>query len=291
MRPIRFRHGCAILAAFGVLAILAAGCDDDSSSPCSDFDPPAAPRGVTSITGDEEVTILWYPNEEPDLDRYRVYRGDHPTGSYVQIASVPASSVEYVDQDVTNGETYYYAVSALDWDGNESDLSPELVQDTPRPEGRGLRLRNYNDDPSRSAYDFSHEMVTGYDDPRADIAYLYDPDGGAWILGLEDPDDPSLLTELQDAGFAEFDDVTWAPPDGWSPRAEVEVIEGHVYVAWTRDDHYAKFRVVRVTPQEVVLDWAYQIDPGNQELREASPALASWRPPRSKAAASGAAPR
>jgi hypothetical protein len=48
---------------------------------------------------------------------------------------------------------------------------------------------------------------------------------------------------------------------------------GHCYVVWTRDDHYAKFRVTDIqpaaggVPDRVVFDWAYQVDPGNRELR------------------------
>ena len=53
---------------------------------------------------------------------------------------------------------------------------------------------------------------------------------------------------------------------------EVELIPGHVYVVWTRDDHYAKFRVVSIGPSQVTLDWAYQIAPGNQELKQGAPA-------------------
>jgi hypothetical protein len=45
------------------------------------------------------------------------------------------------------------------------------------------------------------------------------------------------------------------------------LVEGHVYVVWTWDDHYAKVRVVSISPNSVVLDWAYQVDRGNPELR------------------------
>ncbi len=37
-----------------------------------DTTPPAVPRGVTSVTGDRQVTILWFENTEPDLAGYGV---------------------------------------------------------------------------------------------------------------------------------------------------------------------------------------------------------------------------
>lgn len=251
---------------------LVVGCDDEACDP-ADLSPPAAPRGLTTITGDGEVVVLWYPNEEWDLEGYRIYRNDRPSGDYQRIAWVGASRpAEYVDRAVRNGDTYYYAVSAVDFAGNESDLSPDAAYDTPRPEGRDLVLKSYDADRDRCALDFSmyrSGMVTDYGDLDADIAYVFDEDSGAYMYGLQDPPDTGPYTELQDAGYHErFDAVGWAPPNGWSPAAAVELIEGHIYVAWTRDDHYAKFQVVSLSPSQVVLDWAYQVDPANQELRE-----------------------
>jgi hypothetical protein len=260
-------------ALVGFILIGAAGCDDDNNQPV-DHDPPAIPRGVTSITGDEAVTILWYPNMEWDLSGYRIYRNLQPAGTYQRIAWVDAGHhdywASYVDEHLSNGTTYFYAVSAVDFAGNESDLSLEEVRDTPRPEGWGLRLSSYQSDASRCAYDFSRFFVTDYDDPAADIAFVFTHDSGGFMIGLNEPGG-DIYTELQDAGYHEMDDVTWAPPEGWSPSAEVELVVGHVYVAWTRDDHYAKFRVILLAPAEVVIDWAYQVAPGNQELKQAAP--------------------
>lgn len=271
------------------------GCDDETCEP-GDLSPPAAPRGLTTITGDGEVVLLWYPNEEWDLEGYRVYRNDRPSGNYDRIAWVHANRpAEYIDRAVRNGDTYHYAVSAVDFAGNESDLSPEAAYDTPRPEGSGLVLKSYDADPRRCACDFSRYasgMVTEYEDLDADIAYVFDEESGAWMFGLQDPPDSGPYTELQDAGYHErFDAVGWAPAYGWSPAAAVELIEGHIYVAWTRDDHYAKFQVVSVSPSQVVLDWAYQVAPANQELRERvglrAPARAPALPERVKSAERG----
>jgi hypothetical protein len=262
------------VALAGLCLLGVAGCDDEHNSPI-DREAPAIPRGVTSITGDGEVTIYWYPNMEWDLSGYRVYRNFQASGIYQRIGFVEAAGDDYwpgfVDRNVVNGTTYYYAISAIDREGNESDLSLEAVHDTPRPEGRGLRLSSYQSNPDDCAYDFSRYAVTGYSDPDADVAFIHSADTGDFMVGLNNPDDPQhpdYFTELQDAGYLEMDDVTWAPVEGWSPTAEVELIPGHVYIVWTRNDHYAKFRVLQVGASQVVIDWAYQIAEGNQELKQ-----------------------
>jgi hypothetical protein len=271
-----------------VLLVGLAGCDEDTPT-CGDVTPPAPPRGVMSVTGDEAVYLSWYPNGELDIDGYRVYRNNQFSGVYTRIGWVPANRrAEFTDLEVTNGRTYWYAVSAVDLEGNESDFSPEEVFDTPRPEGMGVALRNYYANPDRAAYDFYAEnigrgRVTGYDDPLADIAFVRD-DSGSWMYGLENPPDSGVYCELQDMGYVgSLDEISWSPADGWSPRAAVELIRGHAYVVWTRDDHYAKFQVVDVRPDDVVFDWAYQTAAGNQELREDAPILpmrAPLPPPR-----------
>ena len=85
---------------------------------------------------------------------------------------------------------------------------------------------------------------------------------------------PDLQTDIQDAGYASsLDAVDFSPTSGWSPSGSVELIVGHCYIVWTRDDHYAKLRVTEIrpgttgVPAKVVFDWAYQVDPGNRELR------------------------
>ena len=254
------------------LAVFGAGCHDWDDD-CGDCDPgyqpdvyaPAAPRGVTSITGDRQVEILWFDNTESDLDGYRVYRNDEPDGYFTRIATLGRSRTSYVDTDVANGETYYYAVAAYDRAGNESDLSYDLVFDTPRPEGRGLRITNSVTDGRDSGYDFSARRIVNVLDQDADIYYWHTDDDGPWLVATERSND--VFTDIQDAGYGSLDSVGWAPDGGWAPTGDVPLIEGHVYVVWTWDDHYAKVRVVSISPNSVVLDWAYQTDRSNPELR------------------------
>jgi hypothetical protein len=248
-------------------ALLAAGCRDDRV--VSPRTRPAPPQGLHSVTGDHEVFLSWLPNTEHNIAGYNVYVGDCAGGQacpYDPIGSTSGvKSTSFVVQGIANGVTKYYAVSAVTFDGVESELSLDVIFDTPRPEGTGLVLTSYQSDSVHAGYDFSDYAVRSYTSLFTDI--FYGSSGGQSLMIA-----PFADTEIQDAGYASsLDAVDFAPPGGWSPTGTVELITGHCYVVWTGagtlDDHFAKFRVTSLTSTRVVLDWAYQIDPGNGELR------------------------
>lgn len=261
MRPV----GIILLAAAGVLS----GCRNDPVSP-RDLNPPAAPRGLYSVTGDQAVYLSWLDNTERDIAGYRIYEAPCATGSgcpYERIGSTDGTT--FTVTGLTNGVTRYFAVAAYDFAGNESDLSYETIFDTPRPEGFGARLSSYVTTPSGGGWDFSAARVRPWDDPATDVYYGH---SGSTLL-MFCRDDATSQTDIQDAGYAtSLDAVDFAPNGGWSPTGTAELIAGHCYVVWTRDDHYAKFRVTRLIPQTsgpplVEFDWAYQVDTGNPELK------------------------
>ena len=133
--------------------------------------------------------------------------------------------------------------------------------DTPRPEGFGRTLDNYLETPAASGYDFSTFSVVAFDHPETDIYFGSQSGVNLMITPFQD-------TDIQDAGFASsLDAVDFAPSGGWSPSGSVELVIGHCYVVHTHDDHYAKFRVTSLDSHRVTFDWAYQVDPGNRELR------------------------
>ena len=168
-----------------LLAVLCAGisgCYIDTDD--TDREPPAIPRGVRTITGDEQVVVEWYPNGEFDLAGYRIWRGRDDTNFNDLLVEVPENTTFYTDTDVQNGRTYYYAVSAYDTEGNESDLSPENASDTPRPEGRNIALDDYDLFPGRSGFDFSQPQKGSipWDTPGTDIYFGLDTEVGVTYL-------------------------------------------------------------------------------------------------------------
>lgn len=245
------------------IAFLALGCHGDKVTNVAN-NPPHVVDGVYSVTGDGEVTIYWRANQESDIDYYKVYRNSAPTGTFTLVGSAASPQTSFVDDQVTNGNTYFYAVSAVDLAGQESaELSFENAFDTPRPEGFGVSLTNALTVDATSGWDFSAQVRRPSADALTDM--YYDAQGSSFLVHV--PTD----TRIQDAGYVALRDVDFAPPSGWSADGIVEAIVGHSYIVLTRDTHYAKFEVKSRDASTMVLDWAYQIDPDNPELTRRAP--------------------
>lgn len=260
--------GTFILIALAILPFVA-GCGDDCSEcpdPAGTSAPPFPPDGVFSITGDGVVTVCWNQKTETNIAAYGIYRNPEPTGKYTWIADVSSSECEdglccYDDKDVQNGETWWYAVTAINDHNQESaDLSYEFVDDTPRPEDyRGLVLMDYlGQDSGRSGYDFSDLSNTArpWNDNTTDI-YFGVSNGVRFIYS-------TAGVEIQDYGIIDLVWVDEAPTDGWAPSGRVEAIPGHSYIvripvkSGPGNWNVAKFEVVSVSNASVTMYWAYQ---------------------------------
>ncbi len=81
----------------------------------------------SAIAGNVEIS--WDANQEPDLAGYKVYYGQE-TGKYV--ANVDAKlALKYVFSNLTEGQTYFFVVTAYDTAGNESVYSVEVSTEVP----------------------------------------------------------------------------------------------------------------------------------------------------------------
>ena len=256
--------------------VLLSGCNDDQGIVIPrDTTPPAAPRGLFSVTGDGTVFLRWELNTEPDVAGYRIYRAPCASGSGCPYDGVGATTGNaFAVTGLVNGVTRYFAVAAYDRAGNESELSYKDIFDTPRPEGFGRLLTNATDGPATAGYDFSAFTVRAWDDARADVYFSIA--GGALKMVA-----PFTDTDLQDAGYASsLDAVDFAPSAGWAPSGTAELIVGHCYVVrilTSGSYNFAKFRVTSLNPSRVIFDWAYQTDPNNGELKASRPREESVR--------------
>lgn len=258
------RTGITLTSAILGASLLILGCTKRKTVVFYDNLEPSPPRGVVSYTGDGYVLLSWLANPEPDLAGYDIYRGTACSGQYTYFAST--TDIFFVDDNVINGNTYYYALAAYDQDDLQSDLSYECIFDTPRPEGVVV-LYDFNLDPGRAGFDFFTQTRVRWDASSSDIYFEYFVDNQTFYI------DASALTDIQDYGYADtLADVGWAPSDGWSQLGYAEAILGHVYIlriwnAGLTTFNYAKIRVNDLGPNSAVIEWAYQEAEQNQELR------------------------
>lgn len=258
-----------------ILAVvpLMVGCEEDNNILVPDNPIPQAPVGVFSVTGDEYVDVYWQANNDGITEGYGVYRYVGQVGEldeYVLIGTVDAISgidiQTFRDHDLDNGSTYWYSVNAYNGFG-ESELSYEDAQDTPRPQGNKT-LRDFHVFPEDAGFDFSAARVRDWEDDRTDVFFEYDPDLEEFFFFAGNDG-----VDIQDWGYIEdIHGIGWGDPgdgEGWSRVGWMELVEGHGYIVWTADDHFAGFRVNTLNDGSlsIQITWSYQTDQGNPELK------------------------
>ena len=83
-----------------------------------------------------EATLTWDEVVSPNLEGYKVYSGSQPReyGEPVTIGKVTTHTITIPD-----GKTIYFAVTAFDGDGIESDYSNEVSTHVKLPAPTGLK--------------------------------------------------------------------------------------------------------------------------------------------------------
>ena len=136
----------------------------------------------------------------------------------------------------------------------------EDIEATPRPEGFNQAIFDYREFPNNSGYSFSLYSVVAYD--SIDVDFFFENFEGDFYINVWDD------TDIQDMGPTnDIYDIEFAPTTGWSTTKDVHAIEGHSYVLWTWNNHFAKVRISSITNERVVFDWAYQLVEGNIQLK------------------------
>jgi hypothetical protein len=86
-----------------------------------------AVSGVGVPSTGHSVALNWQASTSSNIVGYYVYRATGQTGTYSVLATAPLSGLKYTDASVASGETYMYAVTAVDSSGNESGYSSSVM--------------------------------------------------------------------------------------------------------------------------------------------------------------------
>ena len=80
----------------------------------------APPTGLVIISGDKSVILHWDPNSESNLAGYNVYRSLSSGGPFVLKNTNLLTTLGFCDLSVSDGQTYYYQITAVTTTSQES---------------------------------------------------------------------------------------------------------------------------------------------------------------------------
>ena len=87
---------------------------------------PEAPADVWALGQNAQAILDWADNNtEEDFAGYNIYRSTTSGSGYTQLNGALLTSSSYVDDTAANGTMYYYAVTSVDTNNNESEYSVE----------------------------------------------------------------------------------------------------------------------------------------------------------------------
>lgn len=180
--------------------------------------PPAVPVGLRVNPGNEQVQVMWQPNQEPDLAGYILYRDGSP------VTESLITRTQYLDTGLENFVTYEYRIQAVNTSNLESGLSdpvygmpedPDITPPEPplgltgTPEDRMVLLEwdpNTEDDLAgyfvyRDGQQLNREpiQITSYTDTglRNGQAYTYTVRAVDHVGNISDPSNPvTVIPEL-----------------------------------------------------------------------------------------------
>jgi len=238
------------------------------------------PESLVSTSLNSAVQLSWSANArlaDPNrFSHYDVYSTTYDLDNSVCDDAGWALEGTSVSEDflvtgLTNGVPLCFAVSSVSTSGDESNVSA-YVNDTPRYDSRNVLVSTAQHDMATSGFRFDFgpssqlgQVVSGN---RDDIDFRVDrhDDGSIWLTTVRDG--TSVVLYSQDP----VDDLTSidiAPLNGYI-TGSIEALPGYAYVFETHMSdglHYGAVRITSTTRDHVILDWSYQTDYGDPQLR------------------------
>ena len=244
------------------------------------------PSSLASTSLDGAIALDWSDNAYLDAPsafaNYRVYSAHYDLDAGVCQGdwSLEGTTVspEFVAGALTNGVPRCFAVTAVSVEGYESLWSP-VRDDTPRPDARNVIVYARQTQDAGSGFRFWQDLdldgraepnelglLKSGSSPSIDFSVERAVDGSLWLAPVRSG---TTLAIYGAVPVADLTSIDYAPVTGYSAAA-AEAVPGWGYVfEMSGGDGYARYGAVRVThvgQDYLILDWAYQTDPGNPEL-------------------------
>jgi len=128
------------------------------------------------------------------------------------------------------------------------------VVEEEKPEASEVILWDKNTAPAKSGFDFSADEVVGSSNKAVDVYFTMSNEGQELIVNKD--------ADIQDLGQLDsFFRLEKVPSSEWSPTHRVHAEAENVYIVWTWDNQYFKFRVVSLADSRVSIEWM-QMDCG-----------------------------
>lgn len=244
------------------------------------------PASLGSVSLDGAVALFWADNafqSSPDgFLNYRVYsaRYDLDADRCEAPWRLEGTTVapEFRVGAMVNGVPRCFAVSAISIEGFESLWSP-LHHDTPRAESRHVLLSARQHDAGTSGFRFWRDLNADGQVQRGELGLISSGNTADVDFSVErDAAGVLYLTPLRtavqfrtwaNAPVADLTEIDFAPSGGYG-RFPLEARPGWGYV-WQLPGggpfpRFGAIRVSHVGRDFLILDWAFQSDPGNVEL-------------------------
>jgi fibronectin type 3 domain-containing protein len=84
---------------------------------------------ITVVNAHVGVQLSWNPSTDPDISHYEVHMGESAGTGYALIGTT--STNYYVAGPFAGGRVYYFLIYAVDFGGNRSLASDEIVIQIP----------------------------------------------------------------------------------------------------------------------------------------------------------------
>jgi hypothetical protein len=284
-----------------MLAVITfAACSSSTSPTPGPGTVPETPTGLVSTSLDGAVALVWDDNAfaaDPNaFQNYRVFSttysfgSDYLAGTCGNTWRLEGTTVapEFVVGALSNGVAQCFAVSAISVDQLESSRSAPR-NDTPRPDARNVVLFARQVDPTESGFRFWNDQNGDGQVQNNELGLVLSGTSTLADFSIERDAADSLFFRPRRSGtmLALYDSLPVADltsidlaPDPLVPRSPVldystaaaSALPGIGYVFEMPGPSgsllYGAVRPTHVGDRFVILEWSFQTDPDNPELRK-----------------------